>query len=100
MKRRLSLTLVVVLLLLSTACSKPLVDQLPGSWNNGLHVLTLYSDGVYEETMRYGSGSWVLLEDSVLELTDYYGNVSTYPISEISRDTLTLTSGVVWTRIY
>lgn len=93
--------LLIILLVLSlSACgSSKIENKLPGKWDDKFHILTFYSDGTYEETMKYGTGKWTMLENNTLKLTDYYGKTRTFEIESISSDTLTLKSGGTWKKV-
>lgn len=89
----------IFLVLALTSCSSRIEKNLPGSWDNGFHILTFYSDGTYEESLSYGTGTWTILEGDVLKLTDFYGNTRTHTIKEITSDSITLETGSVWDKV-
>lgn len=79
------------------ACSGGgLEKKLPGTWKKHNEILTIYSDGTYEESGSYGTGRWTLLDGNVLKLTDFYGETETHEIEEISSQGITLKTGTVW----
>ena len=98
--KSLCLLLCLVLLVCLAACGgSNFAKSLPGTWKTAFHTLVIYSDGTYEESMVYGTGSWTILNGNVLKLTDFYGRTSTYTISSISSDSLTLADGDTWEKL-
>lgn len=99
MKKLLTAFCAVILLFSLASCGSSLESNLPGSWDNGFHTLTFYSDGTYEETTRYGTGTWKVLDGNTLKLTDFYGETKTYQIDSVSSSQITFESGVSWKKI-
>lgn len=97
-KRILSLLLALALVLAMTACGDSLEKKLPGTYNLGGHVLQIYSDGTYTETMHYGTGSWTFLEGNILKLTDFYGQSRTYELEDVTQEGIVLKNGSVFER--
>lgn len=65
-----------------------LESKLVGSWyevyDNGEveeWAMSFYEDGTCEINDIYGTGSWTILEDNTLKVTDFYGQ--TYLISNV-----------------
>lgn len=57
-------------------------NQLTGSWyaepgtaRVSGPIFTLYSDGTCEIDGQYGTGTWAVVNDGLLKLTDFYGQV-------------------------
>lgn len=82
-----------------TACSSDLAGKLPGTYDRGGHPITFYSDGTYEESGKYGTGEWVILDNRTLKLTDFYGSTVTFEINGITEDGMEA-NGSVWERIH
>lgn len=82
-----------------TACSSGLAGKLPGTYSRGGHPITFYSDGTYEESGKYGTGEWVILDNRTLKLTDFYGSTVTFEIKDITEDGMETTESV-WERIH
>lgn len=97
-KRILSLLLALALIVSMAACGGSLQNKLPGTYNLGGHVLQIYSDGTYTETMHYGTGSWTLLEGNILKLTDFYGQSKTYELEDVTEEGIVLKNGSVFQR--
>lgn len=98
LKRIASLILAVVFLLCMAACGG-IKGSLPGTYDNGFHTLQIYSDGTYEESLCYGTGTWTLLDGNVLKLTDFYGESKTFDLTGVDEEGIHLESGSVWARI-
>ncbi len=82
-----------------TACAGSLEDKLPGSYKVGNHIITFYSDGTYEETYEYGTGTWAILDKTMLKRTDFYGETLTHEISEITDEGVAFVNGMFWERV-
>ncbi len=98
MRQMLLLILVLALLASMTACASSLRNKIPGTYDNGYHTLDFYRDGTYEESSRYGTGKWTLLDGNVLKLTDFYGRTKTYTIKKVTSEGIVLEDGSVWER--
>lgn len=101
MKKRLFISFLgtVLLLFFLSSCGSSLEKKLPGSWNNGFHTLTFYSDGSYEESLSYGTGTWTILDGDTLKLTDFYGSTNTYSIKNITDDSMTVGDDWIWKKV-
>ena len=58
--------------------------KLADSWyaeGDSSPILTLYSDGTCEIEGEYGTGTWAVVNDDQLKLTNYYGETSTVTIA-------------------
>lgn len=53
----------------------------------------LYDDGTCEMSSKYGTGTWSVVNEDTLKLTDSYGDSNTWKIKSISSDCLILLSG-------
>lgn len=69
-------------------------EQLPGIWinENRLHIFTLYDDGTCEITGEYGTGTWSIVNDNVLKVTNFYGESETYSIESIEDGCMTFSN--------
>ena len=80
-----------------TACeSKSIDSQLVGSWyidEGETASFILYSDGTCEIAGEYGVGKWSVVNDNVLKLTNYYGQVETATIKSIGNGILVVGEG-------
>ncbi len=89
--------LILLLILGITACeSKSIDSQLVGSWyidEGEVASFVLYSDGTCEIAGEYGAGKWSVVNDNVLRLTNYYGQVETATIKSIENGILILGEG-------
>lgn len=81
------------------ACSSGLAGRLPGTYELGYGQRTFYSDGTYEETGKYGTGQWVILENHTLKLTDFYGETVTFEVSDITNQGVVCADGSIWERV-
>lgn len=92
---------IVSLSLIFTGCSKSLESQLVGSWYREGNVttnrdggkgpaFTLYSDGTCEIASEYGTGTWAVVNENQLKLTNFYGESETITIVSIEDGCLTL----------
>lgn len=98
---------VLMLMALLVSCGKSVKSQLVGSWYpNGRETgqrdggrgpgFTLYSDGTCEIASEYGIGSWEVVNDNVLKLTNFYGETETAKILSVEDGCLTLENGAVF----
>lgn len=98
MKRNTSVLLIVfATLLLLVGCSKEdkVSSKLTGSWyleGRDQASFTLYDDGTCEIAHEYGTGTWGIVNENQLKLTNYYGETQVATVSEVSKDKLVLTS--------
>ena len=98
-QRRNLLVLVICVLLMAalfTGCGKSREEQLTGSWyreDSTSPILTLYSDGTCELKGEYGTGTWAVVNDDQLKLTNFYGETETVTIIGISNGCLTIDDG-------
>ena len=53
----------------------------------------LYDDGTCELSSKYGTGTWAVVNDDILKLTDSYGDSNTWKLKSFSSDCLILLSG-------
>lgn len=90
---------ILLLGLLAGCGSSSIKKNLPGTWNNGFHTLTFYGDGTHEEQLKYGTGTWVILDGDILKLTDFYGETKTYTITEITNNTMTVNKDWAWEKV-
>lgn len=99
MKKTKILSLIFSCMLLSvliSGCSGGYEDQLAASWygeGDDTPAFILYSDGTCEMNNEYGTGSWTVLDDSQLKMTNYYGETETADIVSLEDGCLTLGSG-------
>lgn len=76
--------------------TKNSIDDLCQSWykeGNDWASFILYDDGTCELSSKYGTGSWAIVNDNMLKLTDIYGDSTTQEIKSISSECLILLSG-------
>lgn len=89
--------LILLLAFCMIGCNTKSVDsQLVGSWyvDEGKNAsFILYSDGTCEIAGEYGSGKWSVVNDNILKLTNYYGEIETAPIKSIENGILVLGEG-------
>lgn len=91
---------IVMIAVLLSGCSKEadISSLLPGSWfSEGSQeaAFVLYDDGTCEIAGEYGTGTWSVVNDNQLKLTNYYGETEVAAISEITEDKLVLDNGKV-----
>lgn len=98
----------VMLLGLLAGCGQSLESQLVGSWYvdgressqraGGMGpYFTLYSDGTCKLSWEYGTGTWALVNDNTLKLTDFYGESTTAKVVSVEGGCLTMEGGgVLW----
>lgn len=95
------LILAVILIMMISFITKcagggSIESKLVGSWyfeKNDSFAFTLYDDGTCEIDGEYGSGTWTVVNDSKLKLTNFYGQSDASEIDKISGNTLVLGSG-------
>lgn len=98
-QRRNLLALVSCMLLMAlllAGCGKSYEEQLAGSWyreGSASPIFTLYSDGTCEIKGEYGTGTWAVVNDDQLKLTNFYGEAETVTIISISNGCLTIGDG-------
>lgn len=96
MKRTLKILLTITILILSlVGCTEKanIKSQLVGAWyQEGTQeaTLVLYDDGTCEIAGEYGTGTWSVVNDKLLKLTNYYGEVENANIISIENNCLTL----------
>lgn len=111
MKRRtlhqtLSLLLCLCLLLGISACGKKqesVSQNVCQSWyEEGYEIpsFILYTDGTCEQKSDYGTGSWSVVNDDLLKLTDSYGESNTWHIGALSDTCLILVSDSGYETVY
>lgn len=83
-------------------------SQLAGSWYlDGYETsqraggtgpyFTLYSDGTCKLSWEYGTGTWAVVNDNELKVTDFYGESMTAKIISVEGGCLTMEGGgVLW----
>lgn len=98
--------LAALLLSLGTACGKGtnVEKKLEGSWYRDGHTslnrdmrdgpeYIFYSDGTCQIASEYGECKWTIVNDGQLKLTNFYGEVNTVEIGELTDEKLTLYFG-------
>ena len=107
-KRFSALIMVMVMAVGLISCgSQSLEDQLVGPWyldgqpsrdrdGNNTPAFTLYDDGTCEIASEYGTGTWAVVNENQLKLTNFYGESHTATIESIDNGRLTLDQGVYW----
>lgn len=103
-----SVLLIVLSLLLCTSCGKKsMEDQLVGSWyvngktsitRDGTRgpIFTLYDDGTCKIASEYGTGTWSVVNENQVKLTNFYGESQTATIASIEDGKFTLDDGTVY----
>lgn len=103
-----TLILVVAIALGLISCGgKSLKDQLIGAWylngeatrdRDGAEgpAFTLYDDGTCVIASEYGTGTWAIVNEDQLKLTNFYGESDVATIESIENGRLTLDEGVYW----
>lgn len=89
---------IFLILTLLTGCSgeKKFEEQLPASWyaeGDSEPEFTLYSDGSCEIDGEYGTGTWSIVNENQLKITNYYGETETATIVDMVDGCLTLDFG-------
>ena len=98
MKRTIALLLVIAMCLSLAACGGGYKKKLIGSWYEAGEdepQFIFYSDGTCKIRYEYGTGSWRLLDDNQLKVTNFYGETDSAKIVSIKDGMLTLNSGLV-----
>lgn len=95
--KMMAVSYMIMLLLSFSACGgkASLENQLKGSWylpGNDIPAFTLYDDGSCEIDGEYGTGTWSVVNENQLKLTNYYGETETATIEEVADGTLILSS--------
>lgn len=90
--------IVFAMLLLLAGCSKGdrISSKMAGAWypeGSDEASFTLYDDGTCDIAYEYGTGTWSIVNENQLKLTNYYGETQVATVSEVSKDKLVLTSG-------
>ncbi len=84
----------LVLALLMTGCSGKIKEKnLLGSWyRDGREDASfiLYDDGTCEIDGEYGTGTWSIVNDNQLKLTNFYGETETATIDSVKNGSLIL----------
>lgn len=76
-----------------TGCRKSTEELMVGDWyleGDDRLQFTIYDDGTCQIREDYGQGKWSVVNKDTLKLVDFYGQVTTYPISSIDKDSLTI----------
>lgn len=87
----LALVVVLIVVLLSKCGGGSVEDNLVGSWyleSNGSYMFTLYDDGTCKIDGVYGTGTWAVVNENKLKLSNFYGSTQIVEIVDVSRDTL------------
>lgn len=87
----LALVMVLIILLFSRCGGGSVEDNLVGSWyleRNGSHMFTLYDDGTCKIDGEYGTGTWAVVNENKLKLSNFYGSTQVVEIVDVSRDML------------
>ena len=87
----LALVVVLIVVLLSKCGGGSVEDNLVGSWyleRNGSYMFTLYDDGTCKIDGEYGTGTWAVVNENKLKLSNFYGSTQVVEILDVSRDTL------------
>lgn len=79
---------IFLIFMLLAGCSneKNFEDQLLASWyaeGDSEPAFTLYSDGSCEIDGEYGTGTWSIVNEDQLKLTNYYGETQTATIIDV-----------------
>jgi hypothetical protein len=84
----------LVFVLLMTGCSGKIKEKnLLGSWyRDGREDASfiLYDDGTCEIDGEYGTGTWSIVNDNQLKLTNFYGETETATIDSVKNGSLIL----------
>lgn len=85
------------------ACGTNMEEELQGAWyreGSSKSAFTLYSDGSCEIAGEYGTGTWSIVNDNQLKLTNYYGESQVTGIISVEDGCLTLGDGDDYTMLY
>ncbi|MEI3302555.1 MAG: hypothetical protein V8R94_02925 [Lachnospiraceae bacterium] len=95
--KKILVILILLIVLCMPACKSQGVDsQLVGSWyidEGEVASFVLYSDGTCAIAGEYGVGKWSVVNDNVLKLTNYYGQVESVTIKSIENGILVVGKG-------
>ncbi len=89
------LLIVLICIMALSACgiSGNYEHQLTGTWymeGSKEAAFVLYDDGTCEIAGEYGTGTWSVVNDNQLKLTNFYGEAETMPIVSIENNCLIL----------
>lgn len=90
------LLLIIVLCFMGCGLGSNYQKKLPGSWyaeGSSSASFILYDDGTCEIAGEYGTGSWSIVNNNELKMTNYYGETETGTIKSVDGDKLVLTNG-------
>lgn len=90
MKRVIALLCVGLILISVAGCGSD-KNKLAGAWyreGSSDPYIILYSDGTWQQSGRYGTGTWNVV-DGYLKLTDFYGSTERYRF-EVNGNELTV----------
>jgi len=90
------LLLLIVFLFTGCAGQASVEEQLAGNWcvdGEDEILFALYDDGTCQIAGSYGTGTWSVVNDNQLKLTDFYGQTEIAAIKEIKDGKLTLGIG-------
>ena len=76
-----------------TGCGKSMEELMVGDWyleGDDRLQFSIYDDGTCQIRGDYGQGKWSIVSKDNLKLVDFYGQVTTFPISSIDKDSLTI----------
>lgn len=104
MRKLFCVLLTAVLVLSLVACNndsqtgneKDLLSLLPGAWyidGSQEPAFILYDDGTCEIANEYGTGTWSVVNENQLKLTNYYGETEVATINELTDEKLVLGNG-------
>lgn len=95
-KMKMVAMLVTSILALTSCAGSNMTDQLAQTWyaeNDDEAAFTLYDDGTCKVANEYGTGTWDIVNDNQLKLTNFYGKSQIASIISVEKDCLTLGSG-------
>lgn len=67
-----------------SSCGKSKEELLSGDWylqGDDRLTLSLYDDGTCQIRGYYGQGTWSVVNEDTLKLTDFYGETEAYPFT-------------------
>lgn len=103
MKNILKMTaLMMAVILLFAGCGNKLEAKLVGSWYEKGDVdpsFVLYDDGTCTIAYEYGTGTWAVVNENELKLTNYYGESESIPIVSVKNGELTV-GNEEYSRVY
>lgn len=93
-----NLLLILIFMLSSVGCANKnaIGVIISGSWYLEGHqeaAFVLYDDGSCEIAGEYGTGTWSIVNDNTLKLTNFYGESETASIISVEENCLTLGEG-------